>query len=469
MAGILNFGDLGIQRQSISDYALGDVRGQQAVQERLKTLGINALRNIYGDIAGAPQEAKMLQDMQQSKELHPGAMEKQTLGNEQTRQTIQQNAEKHPYEIAQKQVGVTNTQATTANTQERTKTQTLANTAEEEQRQAQAALMGIERAEVAIANGADPAAVFSALGEAGAKAFGIPPEQLAEFGAAIKANPALIGTFKEQLRKMAQGAKDDDTGTLTPEAIAGLAERVAKGDKTALTGLGYGKAGAANRAAVNNAVYKLQNPDVIGGQQLIGAQTKYAKSLAGNGPSDIGGRINAATAVIEHMGLLDEYVTALQNGNVKLANSLRQTYKDQTGQLPPVQFDAQKALVAKELERYFVGGRGTKEERLAFEEMLSRARSPQQLRGVIDAWSKSLGAQMVVHRKQAEAIKMEGEFDKHLTPRAKRMLGVSDAEINRGSAVPAAKAGSDFREGVVYQDKSGNKARFEGGKWVPVQ
>jgi hypothetical protein len=134
-----------------------------------------------------------------------------------------------------------------------------------------------------------------------------------------------------------------------------------------------------------------------------------------------------------------------------------------------VQFDAQKALVAKELERYFVGGRGTKEERLAFEEMLSRARSPQQLRGVIDAWSKSLGAQMVVHRKQAEAIKMEGEFDKHLTPRAKRMLGVSDAEINRGSAVPAAKAGGDFREGVVYQDKGGNKARFEGGKWVPVQ
>lgn len=37
-----------------------------------------------------------------------------------------------------------------------------------------------------------------------------------------------------------------------------------------------------------------------------------------------------------------------------------------------------------------------------------------------------------------------------------------------GGGKPASKGNTKFQEGKVYQDASGNKARFENGKWVPI-
>lgn len=456
MAGILNFSDL--SGAAAGDNALRTAvqsayYGQLADNETLKNIGLNALRDKYGDVAANPQAFSNLMSGLQTQALTPGEVQAQSdlsaLRQAQTTRDVQSL----PYDLAEKKAVIGNTQATAEKTD-------IYNTQMHTAMAASSALFGLKRAQVAIASGADPAQVFTSLGPQAAQAFGIPPEKMAQLGAAIKQHPELMQELTDRLQQLARPLM---LGTLTPEAQSFLAARVAAGDTSALSGLGYGKQGAFNRASVINqaAAGGATAQGTITGKNEIASQKAYLADLAKSSPTTAGGMARSAGAVLAHMDLMEQYIDALGNGDVKALNALTQRFKAETGSVPPAQFDAQKRIVSDELTRYLIARGGTKADREGMMADIARANSPQQLRGVIETWKTDIVGQLAAQRQQAQGFHAEKQFDAVLTPRARELL----SQHSGGSSGSAPQ----FKEGTVYVDRAGHKARYQGGKFVPVQ
>jgi hypothetical protein len=105
------------------------------------------------------------------------------------------------------------------------------------------------------------------------------------------------------------------------------------------------------------------------------------KEYASTKPNTAGGNIIAFNAAMAHLGLLNDAIDALGNGNMKLFNSLGQKYKEQTGSSVGATFDTVKQAVSGELAK--VTGSLSQGEQEAIKGPLDKSNSPQSLNAAV--------------------------------------------------------------------------------------
>lgn len=209
---------------------------------------------------------------------------------------------------------------------------------------------------------------------------------------------------------------------MTPEAIDLAANRALAGDRTALQGFGYGQAGAAARAAVQNRIATLAKERGITGPRLAETMATFNKATGGFATGVQGNTTRSISVALDHMDTLSHLSDALKNGDVKLLNSISQSFRDQFGQPAPTNFDAAKQIIGDEIVKAIVGTGGAQADREKAAEAISRANSPAQLSGVIDTYRKLLTGQLRGLRQQYEQGTGLKDFEDKLSPAARRLL-----------------------------------------------
>lgn len=174
-----------------------------------------------------------------------------------------------------------------------------------------------------------------------------------------------------------------------------------------------------------------------------------------------GDAIRSFDVAIDHLHTLRELGRALDNGDVRLVNAMRNKFKEQFGYDAPGNFDAAKGIVGDEVVKAILGsGNSALADREEMKKPLNNANSWTQLSGVIDkAFLPLMAGQLKGYRKQYEDTTGRTDFDKRLSPAALRELTQAQhgTTTNSSSAAPTA-TGPD-----------GKKLILRDGKWVPLQ
>lgn len=427
---------------------------QALTDQRRKTMAYNALQKVYGDIAGDPAAALQMQTYGFNDQANPLKLQGMDLENQGAKQTLDYNALANPLKLEGLQLGNTSQDLTNQKTGFDVAHQGEAFTNDQAQKKAQTAA---EYAAAASSNAStaktQQETAFSASDRAAlagsymvgamidARKKGATPEQLTQLydkyapqiGKIDAVDPQhlamvrqAIATDPDRALPFLQQQLSGAGSTLDPQTAALLGTTFLRTGM--MPSLGQGKAGTANRilvaktAAQQAASEGKTGDDVVDERQTYKSRQAYLTDLAKSSPTSAGGLTRSAGAVLAHMDTLDQYIGALQNGDVRAANSLNQEFKKQTGKAAPTNFDAQKIIVTDELTRYLIARGGTGGDRAEMKDQISKASSPTQLRNVINTWKDDMVGQLAAQRQQADAFKATDQFDKQLTPRARELL-----------------------------------------------
>jgi hypothetical protein len=129
------------------------------------------------------------------------------------------------------------------------------------------------------------------------------------------------------------------------------------------------------------------------------------KEYASTKPGTAGGTTVAVNTAIAHLGLLDNLIGELGNSNTKVFNSLRQTWKTQTGNPIGASFDEVKQAVSGELTK--VTGSLSQGEQEAIKGPLDKANSPQSLREAVRSAQIMDGKINALHQHYVDIIGSE--------------------------------------------------------------
>lgn len=126
---------------------------------------------------------------------------------------------------------------------------------------------------------------------------------------------------------------------------------------------------------------------------------------------------------LTHGDQLAQAAQALQNGNIPLFNQVANAYATQTGQPAPNNFDAVKNIYKNEVTKAILGGAGALGDRQEVEKTIDKANSPAQLLGVMQQYQGLLRGQLGGLKRQYEQTTGRTDFERFLSPEAKRLEG----------------------------------------------
>lgn len=106
-----------------------------------------------------------------------------------------------------------------------------------------------------------------------------------------------------------------------------------------------------------------------------------------------GRQLLAFGSAVKHLETLGGLIDALGNKDTIQLNRLNNLWEKQTGQTAVTNFEAAKGIVAKEIMKAIVMGGGGVEERQELSKLMDAAKSPEQLRGVVNTYYELIKAQ----------------------------------------------------------------------------
>jgi soluble lytic murein transglycosylase-like protein len=166
------------------------------------------------------------------------------------------------------------------------------------------------------------------------------------------------------------------------------------------------------------------------------ARNKAALAFAPGGKA--GDSIRFFNNTTQHLGTLEGLIGAMDNGPVQEVNRFKQMFQNQFGQTAPGNFEAAKAIVGQEIVKAIVANGGGEAERQAAAAQLAAAKSPEQLRGIIDTYKDLAGAQLRDLKFQYEQGTHRKDFDnRFLIPESQAALAKVEARA-AGANAPAA-------------------------------
>jgi len=152
-------------------------------------------------------------------------------------------------------------------------------------------------------------------------------------------------------------------------------------------------------------------------QQSRAASLRYYSSGRGNQI------ITSLNTAVDHLDTLSDLATALGNGDVGTFNRIGQAYKKEFGQDAPTNLDAAKVIIAREVLKAITASGGSVMEADELQSTMDKARSPQQLVGVVDTLQKLLAGQLESVGTQYKITTNRTNFEERLSDRTKRVLG----------------------------------------------
>lgn len=225
-----------------------------------------------------------------------------------------------------------------------------------------------------------------------------------------------------------QGTGEEVVDYLTPQAQLGLAKIYMQ--TGVMPPIGSGKNAALTRANIYNMVFQLQKGNmtddqivqsIVGNKQNRAAEQQTLKSFSGG----IEGRsVRSMNTATDHLFTLEEASQALNNGNIRLFNSLSNKIQKEIGVAAPTTFDAVKKIVAGEIVKATTGSAGALGDREEVQESILSANSPAQLLDAIDKYKKLMAGQLQSLELQFISGTNRGskEFRSKLSPRTQTLL-----------------------------------------------
>jgi len=131
----------------------------------------------------------------------------------------------------------------------------------------------------------------------------------------------------------------------------------------------------------------------------------------------LGATVRSFNVVNDHLTTLGQLSDALQNGDVQLINKVGNFFAAQTGSTAPTNFDAAKRIVADEVTKAVLGSGGALGDRKAVDDAINGAKTPEQLKGVIDTYQKLINGQLNGFRQQYKSGGGSKDFDRDILGR----------------------------------------------------
>lgn len=184
-------------------------------------------------------------------------------------------------------------------------------------------------------------------------------------------------------------AKDYAVAGLNPDGtstgdVQTMAQMIADGKLPPLSGFAL----ARPRGQQIMATVSQINPDYDA--TSYGAKQKAARDFT---TGTQGNALRSFAVAGQHLDQLGTLVDALDNGQYPIVNKIANAYAQQTGSTAPTNFDAAKDVVSKEVTKAIVAGGGGVSERAELANLMSNAKTPQQLKGVITQYRGLMSAQ----------------------------------------------------------------------------
>jgi len=140
-----------------------------------------------------------------------------------------------------------------------------------------------------------------------------------------------------------------------------------------------------------------------------------------------GRQLLAFGSAVKHLETLGGLIDALKNKDTIQLNRLNNLWEKQTGQSAVTNFEAAKGIVAKEIMKSIVTGGGGVEERQELSRLMDAAKSPEQLRGVVDTYYELMKAQkenLIIQRDAAGLPRSSlPDYTKHSADEGKKPTG----------------------------------------------
>jgi hypothetical protein len=148
------------------------------------------------------------------------------------------------------------------------------------------------------------------------------------------------------------------------------------------------------------------------------APVQAAKGVAKSATSGkIGEEINAFNTALQHADLLKTAATAMQNGDVRTLNSLKNRFKTEFGSADVTNFQAISNAYSREVTKMLSSGHMTDAEIGSSEATLPKNASPAQVLGAIDAYKALATSKMNMRRAQVQqGMKGQANFPKQNDP-----------------------------------------------------
>lgn len=236
----------------------------------------------------------------------------------------------------------------------------------------------------------------------------------------------------EHSTQLLQLGIDPDTGKPDP-TFQTMVDAIGRYDKAPLNA-----SASRNPRNLNimSAVYN-QYPDYD--DTFYSNKKKTVDAFGGGGPQ--GQTLRAADVGVQHLGVLGNAVTALNNGQIPLFNKVINEGKYQLGlSTAPTDFAATKKVVSDEIAKFVTAtnaARGTAVfDRKEMEDEMNAANNPQMLNGVIQHWQGLMKGQIMGLKNEYEVNTRLGDFNNKLAPATRQYLGLQN-EAEQQTGAPA--------------------------------
>jgi hypothetical protein len=275
----------------------------------------------------------------------------------------------------------------------------------------------------------------------GSAKIGQSPDNAATNATTQRGQNMTAATAKEGQKVQLQVAGMNPDGTPAGD-VETMAQGIAAGKLPPLSGFALARPRGQNIMA---RVMEI-NPQYDAGDY----QAKNA-ALKGFATGKEGTALRSFNVAVDHLNSLAELCDQLGNGNTPAFNKLSNFVAQQTGSAAPTNFDAVKAIVAKEVVKAIVAGGGGVAEREELSNLINKANSPAQLKGVIGHYLDLMDAQRAGLLDQYQ--RTTGRTDGDQVFAAKRHGG-RPGEAPAGGSLPTTNANG----WALHVDANGNKA-----------
>ncbi len=250
-----------------------------------------------------------------------------------------------------------------------------------------------------------------------------------------------------------------------PSAGEAMAKKIASYDYPSITGFAAIKSKAGQ--AIMGRAFEL-NPDLD--VTHYNEKQKVVKDFSTGKQGD---KVTFFNNSIQHLTTLDGLIEAMNNSNFKIPNAISNAFKEQFGYTAPGTFDAAKNVVGQEIIKSIVANGGGEREREEAARTLAAAKSPEQLRSIINVYKELGGAQLRDLKLQYETGSGLKNFDGKLIPESRQELekvmaraAAREKPISSpaaGSSVLPAAAKASLKEGTITTFGNGQKWTLKNG------
>lgn len=234
-------------------------------------------------------------------------------------------------------------------------------------------------------------------------------------------NPFLIQKMTGETKRPA-GVKEDTDATVGP-----VAKMIANYDLPPLSSVALLKPyGQRVMAEVN----KL-NPEYQGDQFQVrkGAKASFASGKNGT-------LVRQANTATSHIMTLEALGNALETGDVKAANEIKNMLSRQFGGAEIVGYEAAAKMVGDEVNKFIGGGPGASADREDYAKSLSAANSPKARAAVINSVKGLMVGQLHSLRRQYETETKSKDFGDKLEPEVSDLLANPQYALGRNPTLP---------------------------------